>query len=101
MLKKEYDVTDEPYPTSDGRVTAFTKDNSVHCLVTLTDKKGVSHEQLVGLIAHEATHCWQKIKHWMKEYEPSIEFEAYTIGGLTQGLLNCYNQTRGGFRAKG
>lgn len=97
VLKKEYGITDEEYPTSDGRVTALTKDGAVHCLVTITDKK-TSPEQLVGLIAHEAVHCYQKIKNWMKEQDPGIEFEAYTIGGLTQALISCYRQTRGGIK---
>lgn len=97
LLKKEYNITDEEYPTSDGRVTTLTKEGSFHCLVTITDKK-TTGVQLVGLLAHEATHCYQKIKQWMKENDPGIEFEAYTIGGITQALLSCYKQTRGGFK---
>lgn len=94
LLKRDYNITDEPYPSSDAQVTSLTKEGTVHCLVTVTDKKKPTRHQLVGLIAHEATHCWQKIRDWMKEKEPSIEFEAYTVGHITQNLLMCYERTR-------
>ncbi len=93
-LKKNYNITDEPYPQSDAQVTSFSKGKEVHCLVTITDQQP-SLEQVVGLLSHEATHCYQKVRDWMKEKEPSIEFEAYTVGHITQSLLSLYIKARG------
>lgn len=95
LLKTDYNITDEPYPTSDAQVTTLQKDKEQHCLVTITDCNGREQNEVIGLLAHEATHCWQKIRDWMKEKEPGIEFEAYTVGWITQNLLACFQQSRG------
>ena len=94
LLKQRYGIVDEEYPITDGRCTSFTKDGEINCLVTFSDKK-TSKCQKIGLIAHEAAHCWQQIRNWMKEDNPSPEFEAYVVGGITQGLIECYERTRG------
>ena len=50
--------------------------------------------QVVGLLAHEATHVWQHVRDWMGEKSPSVEFEAYTVQAILQELLWAYNETR-------
>lgn len=41
-----------------------------------------------GLVIHESVHIWQEIKKMMRESEPSIEFEAYSIQRIAQDLLH-------------
>lgn len=57
----------------------------VVCLRNFEDK---SLEQQVGLLAHEAMHIWQQIKHAYGEANPSPEFEAYSVQSLVQVLLS-------------
>jgi hypothetical protein len=40
-----------------------------------------------ALVVHEAVHIWQEIRAMMKEKEPSIEFEAYSIQRIAQDLM--------------
>ena len=48
-----------------------------------------------GLIIHEAVHIWQEIKNRMREDEPSIEFEAYSIQVISQDLLWLLGESNG------
>lgn len=83
------------YPDTPGMATTFYGDSWPRSVVTVGNTEGISTAQIIGLLAHEATHVFQQIKQQMRETEPSIEFEAYTIGGITQGLVNAYQKTRG------
>lgn len=47
----------------------------------------VSIIQQQGLVVHESVHIWQEIKTMMREKDPSIEFEAYSIQRISQDLL--------------
>lgn len=47
-----------------------------------------------GLLLHEAVHIWQRIKRLMGEYEPSKEFEAYSIQAIAQDLFAMYEESQ-------
>jgi hypothetical protein len=49
--------------------------------------KGRTKVEIVGLVAHEATHIWQAAMENIGEKKPSPEFEAYGIQAITQSIL--------------
>lgn len=49
-------------------------------------------DQIVGLLAHEATHLWQAVVEELGEVDPSPEFEAYSIQHFTQCLCASYRE---------
>ena len=71
-----------------GTTHILTKDGTVTCIVCVTIPKGVSREEMAGLLVHEAVHCWQQTKEAMREDEPSCEFEAYTIQYYAQAFMS-------------
>ncbi len=87
----------EPYPSTAGGCTAFELDGKTCVLVTIRDGAEKRHceVEVFGLLVHEATHVWQKIRDSIGEREPSIEFEAYSMQAIFQGLLSAWKETRG------
>lgn len=83
-----------PYPESDGCCTYFTKDGKASALVTMNAREGRTRVQIAGLLAHEATHVWQEVRRQIGEKEPSIEFEAYSVQAIFQGLYQAWLDTR-------
>lgn len=59
-------------------------------IVTVRLKRGVSDAMVIGIIAHEATHVWQKINEAMKGTCPGGEHQAYAIQYLTQKMVEEY-----------
>ena len=53
-------------------------------------EKDTSDPQVVGLIAHEATHVWQQYADHIGESFPGREQEAYAIQWVTQTLYEEY-----------
>lgn len=51
-------------------------------------------EEIAGILAHEATHCFQAIARYMNEHTPSKELQAYAIQMITLALLNQYKQKK-------
>lgn len=94
---KRLNVTDEPYPTSDARVTVFerSKDNRQCVIVTVANSRERPKLEVVGLLVHEAAHVWQHVREFMGEKSPSIEFEAYAMQAISQSLFVAFEQTRG------
>lgn len=85
------------YPQSDARVSFFVKKNgSPHCAIVTVNETIDKHDGLsvAALIAHEATHVWQRCCEVMGEENPSIEFEAYSIQHILGSLLIAYEDTR-------
>lgn len=86
----------QPYPDSDGCATTFTRKGKVIILVTLGKSacaEGRTRTEIAGLLCHEATHIWQEVKRQMNEREPSIEFEAYSMQAIFQGLYQAWLDT--------
>lgn len=60
------------------------------CIVCIRERPDTTPSEVIGLIVHEATHCFQWICQDMNEKEPSSEFEAYAIQGISQKLIQEY-----------
>jgi hypothetical protein len=96
-------INDVSYPTSDACCTTFDKRKShASCtIVTVSDAKRRPKLQVVGLLVHEAMHVWRRVREYMGESEPSLEFEAYAMQAISQNLIEAYEKTRGRlFRAR-
>ncbi len=87
----------EPFPPHDACATTFTKDGKTSVIVTLADDVEANHsrEQVLGLLVHECTHVWQAVRDGMQERFPSIEFEAYSMQAIFQGIYAGWEKTRG------
>lgn len=89
-------VKGEAYPTTAGRCTSFTSKGKLCVIVTLADgvEQKHSRSEIAGVLCHEATHVWQYVRQNMGEREPSIEFEAYSMQAIFQGLYQAWIDTR-------
>lgn len=86
----------EPYPANEGCATTFEKDGKVCIIVTLgkaASAEGRTRTEIAGLICHEAAHIWQEVRRTMNEKAPSIEFEAYAMQSIFQGLYQAWLDT--------
>lgn len=86
----------EPFPVSDGCATTFEKDGKTCIIVTLGKSQhaeGRTRVEIAGLLCHEATHIWQAVRRVMAEKDPSIEFEAYSMQAIFQGLYQAWLDT--------
>jgi len=68
----------------------FIKDGEESVIVALGKHKGRDPIEIAGLLVHEAVHIWQAIKDNIGEHSPSMEFEAYSIQGISQQLMWAY-----------
>jgi hypothetical protein len=77
-----------------GQVHVMEKGDDLLLVVSLKAKnKDIA--SVAGILAHEATHCTQKIMHHMCEWTPSKELEAYSNQMITLTLMNQYQKKRG------
>ncbi len=94
---KRMKVKGEPYPDSPGRCTVFTHENKTCVLVTLSDnaEQIASRLEIAGLLCHEGVHVWQAVREAMNDPgQPSVEFEAYSVQAIFQGLYQAWLDTR-------
>ena len=72
-----------------GKVHFFkqSKGHNQCCLVCIGGRKGRKRSEIDGLLVHEAVHVWQHIREDIGDYEPSSEFEAYSIQNIAQRLM--------------
>lgn len=75
------------WPTSAGSCYELESGDKLACVVTINNVVGRYLEEIVGLLAHEATHAKQYAMKFIGEKSPSSEFEAYTMQNITQNLL--------------
>ncbi len=66
------------------------KNNARCALVCLGDTTGRSHQQVHGLLVHEAMHIWREHRELIGEVYPSSEFEAYAMQHIAQELFEAY-----------
>lgn len=87
----------EPWPSAAGSTQTFDSGGKRCIIVTVAEgcEKHHSRIEIAGLIAHEATHVWQKVREHMGEDQPSIEFEAYSVQAIFQNLYRAWWDTRG------
>ena len=64
------------------------------CIVCIREKPDTTPHDVIGLIVHEATHCFQWICEDINEKNPSREFEAYAIQGISQKLIQEYKMRK-------
>jgi len=88
-----------PYPTVDGRCTYLeynhkTDGRKACAIVTMSDAPRSARSK-IALLAHEATHIWQKLCEDIGETEPSDEFEAYSVQAILGSLMQAFEMTRG------
>ena len=85
-----------PYFVSEGKdakVHTFEKrDSNEKCIIVcMKDSDKATYAQKMGLLVHEAVHIWQDICKNINEYEPSSEFEAYSIQVISMRLIAAYD----------
>lgn len=71
-------------------------------MVCLDMKESLKMERISVhcLLVHEAVHIYQRVRNWMNETKPSIEFEAYSIQSLSQRLIDDYERQRKAYTCK-
>ena len=85
----------------DGAIHLFTdKQGRGIAIVCIKPSPHVDEIQVIGLLIHEAVHVWQDIKKDMGEYDPSPEFEAYSIQNISVRLIDAYAQLTGNSKQK-
>ncbi len=73
--------------------THFLHNNGKLCaIVCLGDTSNADKLQVYSLLVHEAVHLWQRIRENLGEWEPSKEFEAYSIQRISQELMYSYKK---------
>lgn len=79
----------EVFPASDGCVSIF-KQRSGAVSMVVTFAKVLRDRTLiekVGVVAHEATHVWQRVVEHIAEDKPGHEVEACGVQWIVQWLL--------------
>ena len=61
-------------------------------LVCMRRDKRQSKIQRYALLMHEAVHIWQSWARSIGEIDPSLEFEAYAIQGISQRLMEAFDR---------
>ncbi len=96
--KKEMErlgIKDEPYPETHGRCTRFIKDSDHTVIICINPREETTEVQVVGLIAHEASHAVDYICEDIGEVSPSSEFKAYLTQFITQNVYeNWKNESK-------
>ena len=76
---------------SDATTHHFVHGSNTRCaVVALRLRPAFDGVQIAALLVHEAVHIWQECKDLIGERNPSAEFEAYSIQGIAQNLMQKY-----------
>jgi hypothetical protein len=79
----------------DARVHHFTSPKGAAlCIVCVKGWQKATPIEIAGLLVHEAVHIWQGVCEQMGEWEPSKEFEAYSIQSISQQLWEEFVRQR-------
>ena len=70
----------------------YTKDGKYFVAVYFPIRDDIHWTQAAGLLVHEAVHVFQLVCKSIGETDPSCEFEAYAIQGISQELLEIYER---------
>ena len=80
-------------PQADATVHWMEPDGmGLTCIVCVRIREGITGIQVAAMLAHEATHVFQRFCDYIGETAPSVEFEAYSIQSITQNLMYAYSQ---------
>ncbi|MFA5567482.1 MAG: hypothetical protein WC972_02440 [Trueperaceae bacterium] len=66
---------------------------AIVCVRGAGDHTGV---QMAAMLVHEAVHIWRRACELWGEWNPSREFEAYSIQAISQELMQSYADRLGG-----
>jgi hypothetical protein len=75
---------------ANATVHFLESEGKTSAIVCIDNKEGRTHNQVCGLLVHEAVHIWQEIRTIIGEKNPSAEFEAYSIQTIAQKLIEAY-----------
>lgn len=94
---KSCEIKPEPYPKTAGHCTTWdktlTKFPELVIIITVNARKELAQSQIVGIIAHEATHALQfamQSMHPGYDVERHQELEAYFVQWATQNIYAHY-----------
>lgn len=81
-----------PYMPENGQACVHHyKSGDKHvCIVCMIGHEKRKFVEVVGLLAHEATHIWQNTKDIMGENNAGDEIEAYAMQNIVQELVGSY-----------
>jgi hypothetical protein len=83
-------------PTNHYKACTHTFSNSktgeIACVILFPKHKGHDMIEITGLLVHEGMHVWQKTRDFIKEANPSAEFEAYAMQNISQNLLEEFQR---------
>ena len=95
---KRLELPREEWPsfirTGDASTHFITYRGKPACLVCMPLSPRTTIEQYHALLVHEAVHVWQFIRQSIGEDSPSSEFEAYSIQGIAQSLMEAFKEQR-------
>ena len=90
-ILKKYELPEEPFPTSPGQMTYFSRGYSVGIgIMTINVTKKETEPQVVAMIAHEAVHYLDYMCERIGEHNPGMEFKAYTVQTIVQGVYTVW-----------
>lgn len=89
-----FDTVKAPFDFLEGGADARVSFTENYAIVQIDEINNWSLLQVHGLLLHEAVHIWQELKLRMGEYDPSIEFEAYSIQAIAQDLFEMFEESQ-------
>lgn len=87
--KRNWDVSLSLF-SKDGWTLDYTEPEGPYVLVYVNPEHDDNPDIVFEVLVHEAVHVWQRLVTFIREENPSEEFEAYTIQHIFRTLLNEY-----------
>ena len=79
-----------------GRCVTLEQGAKRTCIVIIPAVKGSTGIDYASRIVHEAMHVWRVVREVIGEFDPSLEFEAYSMENITRILFKEFaRQTKG------
>jgi hypothetical protein len=95
LLRLKVPIRDWPIwlrNTAAACVHEFISHNGDRVCIVCIDADDHTPAQLAGIMAHEATHIWQKIAADWSHNDLLGEFAAYAVENLTEDLFKAYRR---------
>lgn len=101
FLIKELDLSLDngpDFPQSKGRTTLFEHDTTGNNIIVVTinpDRlEAHTHNEIMGILVHEAVHVFDFCMEYMGEDSPGSEIKAYIIQYIFLQLVNAYEDMK-------
>jgi len=104
LLRLKVPVPDWPIwlrDTASACVHEFISHTGDRVCIVCIDDDDYTPAQLAGVMAHEATHIWQKIAKDWTESDLLGEFAAYAVENITEELVSAYRRPVMAKKSKG